>query len=101
MRGILFVLHYRPNAFARARLGLVIPKKQARNAVLRNTIKRQAREIFRSLGSGLPAVDLVLRLNAPADKPKRPAIAKDRAARSAWHAEISSLFAQVSRKLNG
>jgi ribonuclease P protein component len=101
LRGALFVLHYRPNALAHARLGLVIPKKQARTAVLRNAIKRQAREIFRSVGSGLPAADLVMRLNAPADRPKQPALAQDRQARARWREEISALFAQLGQKVKG
>ncbi len=45
-----------------SRLGLVIPKRLARRAVLRNTIKRQAREVFRHQSESLPALDLVLRL---------------------------------------
>lgn len=34
----------------------------ARKAVLRNLIKRQAREIFRQLGNDLPVGDYVVRL---------------------------------------
>lgn len=98
LRGEHFVLHYRPNALAHARLGLVIPKKQARAAVLRNAIKRQARELFRSIRPALPAFDLVLRLNAAADKPKWPALAQDRETRAAWRREIGALFEQLQRK---
>jgi len=44
------------------RLGMVVPKRLLRLAVLRNAVKRQAREAFRQRASGLPAVDVVLRL---------------------------------------
>lgn len=59
-----FVLHYRfSSASQLSRLGLVIPKRYARSAVLRNTLKRQAREAFRLVMVKLPACDLVLRLD--------------------------------------
>ncbi len=42
------------------RLGLVIAKKNVRLAVHRNRIKRVARELFRSLPSSEPRLDIVL-----------------------------------------
>lgn len=46
-----------------SRLGLIVPKRLARRAVLRNTIKRQVRESFRHVERDvLPPVDLVFRL---------------------------------------
>jgi ribonuclease P protein component len=42
------------------RLGLVIAKKNVRLAVHRNRIKRVAREIFRTLPSSEPPMDVVL-----------------------------------------
>lgn len=66
MRGRYFVLHYRPSESSSARLGVVVAKKLARRAVLRNLIKRMAREHFRLTRESLPAHDLILRLNAPA-----------------------------------
>jgi RNase P protein component len=45
-----------------SRLGLIIPKRLVRRAVMRNAIKRQAREAFRHLSDDLPAADIVLRL---------------------------------------
>ncbi|MCK9283861.1 MAG: ribonuclease P protein component [Rhodocyclaceae bacterium] len=57
-----FDLHFTGCGGVSARLGLVIPKKIARHAVLRNSIKRIAREIFRRRRVELPALDLVLRL---------------------------------------
>lgn len=45
------------------RLGLIVPKRLIRRAVLRNTIKRQIRESFRHHDrNNLPPVDLVFRL---------------------------------------
>ena len=49
-----------PNGIAR--LGLVLPKRLAKQAVTRNLIRRQAREAFRHRAAVLPALDLVLRL---------------------------------------
>jgi ribonuclease P protein component len=105
LRGAYFSLHYRNNGLTVARLGLVIPKKQARSAVLRNAIKRQIREVFRVCRHELPAVDLVLRLTQPvgrlASGAKRAAIAKDSAARRAWREEIAGLFASLRHKVVG
>ncbi len=69
LRGTLFDLHYGPNASATlptgARLGLVIPKRNASLSVTRNHCKRVARELFRQQRAELPALDLVLRLARP------------------------------------
>lgn len=85
-RSARFALHFRENGLLRPRLGLVIPKKQARTAVLRNAIKRQAREAFRHKRSGLPALDLVLRLT-------QPVMACEKAA---LRMEIEALFDRLS-----
>ena len=81
-----------------ARLGLVIPKKQARTSVLRNAIKRQAREIFRVTRTELPAMDLVLRLITPINHPKQVALATNPQARVVWRNEINELFAKLVQK---
>lgn len=60
----------------------MIPKKLARSAVLRNAIKRQAREAFRHKCASLPAVDLVLRLTRPVTVMEK----------SLWRAEIEALL---------
>lgn len=70
VRGEHLVLHFRIRPddgklaapMGPARLGLVIPKKQARRAVWRNAIKRQIREAFRHCGKLPPGVDVVARL---------------------------------------
>lgn len=105
LRGPLFALHYRPQGRSaqpgpgqsNARLGLVIPKKQARTAVLRNAIKRQAREVFRHQQSSLPPMDLVLRLVRPVERHQ----AGDAAVRAAWREEIAALFDQLRAKAGG
>lgn len=95
MRGTYFILHYRPNGLSVPRLGLVIPKKQAHAAVLRNAIKRQAREFFRHHRSGLPPLDLVLRLAQPVD---RPGGVIGKQAKAVWRAEFAVLFGRLCRK---
>lgn len=87
LRGTQFALHYRDNDLPTARLGLVIPKKQAHTAVLRNGIKRQAREIFRLRLSTLPARDVVLRLTRLVEAQDKPA----------WRTEILQLFERLGR----
>jgi ribonuclease P protein component len=78
----------------RARLGLIIPKRLAKRAVLRNLLKRIARESFRKANPGLPPVDMVVRL-------ARPALAAggqlDRPQRLAWRKTMDELLAGVPR----
>ncbi|WP_131112358.1 ribonuclease P protein component [Sulfuricystis thermophila] len=87
VRGERFALHFRENALKHPRLGLVLPKKQARSAVLRNAIKRQAREAFRLKRPGLPALDIVLRL-------LRPVAAIEK---SVWRTEIEGLLDRLAK----
>lgn len=65
LRGRYYMLHYRPNGLDTARLGVVVAKKLAKRANVRNLVKRIAREIFRRHRQALPAMDLVVRLHAP------------------------------------
>jgi ribonuclease P protein component len=87
LRGLLFALHYHPTGGMGPRLGLVIPKKQAKTAVMRNAIKRQARELFRHR-TDLPAMDAVLRLAQPI-RLDRPISRSDRLV---WRNEIDRLL---------
>ena len=90
LRGEWFHLHVGPGSTG-ARLGLVIPKKNARRAVLRNLVKRIAREVFRHARAGLPAADVVLRLAKPLAGPV------DRERRQAWRVDIEGLLARLPR----
>ncbi|MFY9329219.1 MAG: ribonuclease P protein component [Georgfuchsia sp.] len=65
LRGSLLDLHFKPGTAESARLGLVIPKRNAALSVTRNYCKRVARELFRQRRAGLPVMDLVLRLARP------------------------------------
>lgn len=51
----------RPNTLGVARLGVVVAKRVIKHAVGRNRAKRVIRESFR-LSSGLPAMDIVVRV---------------------------------------
>ncbi len=95
LRGAHFVLHYWRSERDLARLGLVIPKKQARTAVLRNAIKRQVRELFRRQRSRLPAVDLILRLARSADWDGH---ASEGLYREKWRDEIQYLLDQLGQR---
>ena len=55
-----FLLLAKINDGPRHRLGLVIAKKNVRLSVHRNRIKRVARELFRSLPSSEPCLDVIL-----------------------------------------
>ena len=66
LRGRFLSVYYRPNGLATARMGVVVAKKLARRAVLRNLVKRICREAFRIRRAALPRLDLVIRLSAPA-----------------------------------
>lgn len=77
-----------------ARLGLIIPKRLARRAVLRNLLKRLARESFRGIRAGLPPVDIVVRLAKP---PLMPGQSADAERRRAWRRNIDDLLAGVAK----
>lgn len=88
LRGVRFDLHYRPNSLGSARVGLIVPKRNARRAVQRNAIKRTVREFFRSHRLDLPAFDLIFRLARPS---------KDPDDRAGWRDEISTLLGRLPR----
>jgi len=91
LRGERFDLHYRPNEGGGARLGLVIAKKLARRAVLRNLLKRLGREAFRHARAELPAFDLVLRL-------AKPVASAGRATRPLARTEIDALLQRLRER---
>ena len=92
-KGGCFHLHYCAAGANGARLGLVIPKKNARHAVLRNLLKRIAREAFRNARTDLAAFDVVIRLA----KPLVNRIDQDGAKRRAWRNEIDCLLMQLPK----
>lgn len=81
-------------AIDRARLGLIVPKRLAKRAVLRNLLKRLAREAFRHSQAGLPPMDFVLRLAKP---PLAAGQTADPEKRRAWRRNIDALLAGFAR----
>jgi ribonuclease P protein component len=77
-----------------ARLGLIVPKRLAKRAVLRNMLKRLAREAFRQSLVDLPPMDFVLRLAKPALAPGQKV---DSGKRRMWRRNIDALLAGVAR----
>ena len=63
-----------PTQPARPQLGLMIGKRNAKTAVLRNAIKRRIREQFRLRQTGLPASQYVVRLNISVKTKDVPAV---------------------------
>lgn len=97
MWGRYFSLHYlQLEAGRKARLGLVVPKRLAKAATLRNAVKRQGREAFRLLARELPSYDLVLRLARPLHKSK----ASDSRLKKEWRAEMVALLGHVMIRAN-
>lgn len=79
LKGRWLVVHYRPNTLNTARLGVVVAKRFAKRANERNLVKRIVREQFRRNRASLPALDLVVRLNAPIARATRAMINLDMA----------------------
>lgn len=102
IRGERFDLHYLLDVAAprdgatggSVRLGLVVPKRMAKAAVLRNTVKRQAREAFRHMAAELPAADLVLKLGRSLQGVKPT----DAAQRRQLRAEIEALLRRFGER---
>ena len=59
--GTVLALHYMPNSFGHARLGVVVGKKTAKLSVQRNYMKRTLRELFRQHKITLGAIDILIR----------------------------------------
>lgn len=92
LRGAVFDLHYRLTGGHQAsRLGLIVSKRLARAATLRNAIKRQGREAFRLVAIDIPPCDLVLRLT----KPVKAVNARDRVQKKLWRMDLVSLFKRL------
>ncbi|AKU14623.1 ribonuclease P protein component [Azoarcus sp. CIB] len=85
IKGRFFVVHYRPNELGTARVGVVVAKKLAKRANVRNLVKRIVREQFRKIRVSLPHHDLIVRLHAPVRDATRAMINED----------IAQLFARL------
>lgn len=81
-----------PAAAPVSRLGFIVPKRNARRAVTRNLIRRQARVVLAQ--AGLPAGDWVLRLRNGYDVRQFPSAASE-ALRRTVREELLQLCAQV------
>lgn len=92
IRGEGFSLHYRmAESGSVVRLGLMVPKRLARAASLRNAVKRQGREAFRSMAAAMVPCDLVLRLTTPIIG----VAASDSGSKKVWRAEIERLLRRL------
>jgi ribonuclease P protein component len=80
------------------RLGLVVPKRHAKRAVTRNTIKRQARALGSLHREALGEGAYVLRLKAPFGPPTYRAASSD-ALRAAVRHEINAMFVAATTAL--
>ena len=92
VRSAVFDLHFcwaKPGT--KPRLGLIVPKRLARAASLRNAIKRQGREAFRLVAVGFPPCDLVLRLKSPVKGVR----ARDGTQKKQWRTEFENLFRRL------
>ncbi len=91
IRGSCFDLLRNTTTGHAARLGLIVPKRLAKRAVLRNLIKRQVREVFRLVAQDLPQGDVVVRL---ARMPK--AVPSNRSElKKIFRSEVGGLFARI------
>ncbi|MBK9624703.1 MAG: ribonuclease P protein component [Rhodocyclaceae bacterium] len=100
-RGDVFSLHQAPSPNGVARLGLVLPKRIAKQAVTRNLIRRQAREAFRHNASVLPALDVVLRLTRSLNELKLGRAAQKKKYRAEIEALLQKIFAAQDVKSSG
>lgn len=96
LRGTSFDLHILDGGTQpQARLGLIVPKRLARAASLRNAIKRQGREAFRLSMAGLAVGDVVLRLKRPVDADKPEFVQNLKG----WRREIEVLLDRLARRI--
>lgn len=77
-------------------LGVLIPKRWARRAVTRNTIRRQIYEVARGGAAGLPAAAMVVRLRSEFSRKVFVSATSD-ALKQAVRAELHQLFARLAK----
>jgi ribonuclease P protein component len=76
-------------------LGVMLPKRWARRAVTRNTIRRQIYEVSRAAGPALPQAALVVRLRSEFSRKQFVSATSD-ALKAAVRAELVQLMARVA-----
>lgn len=86
----------RQNVSPEPRIGTVVPKRWARRAVTRNTVKRQIRSVAH-LCTDLPPAAYVVRLRSGIDRSLFPSAASA-SLRRALRSELLQLFGTVSPK---
>jgi ribonuclease P protein component len=91
-----FALHAQASALLQPHLGAVVPKRWARRAVTRNTIKRQVFNVAASLQAQLPAKAYVVRLRSGFDRTVYIS-ASSNALKLAVRQELQALFEHVIR----
>jgi ribonuclease P protein component len=84
-------------ASTRSVIGVICPKRWAKRAVTRNTIKRQIYAVSSELESQLPAACLVLRLASGFSRERFPS-ATSPALKAAVRAELLSLLSKLPRQ---
>ena len=77
-------------------LGVLIPKRWARRAVTRNTIRRQIYEVARGGATGLPAAAMVVRLRSEFSRKVFVSATSD-ALKQAVRTELHQLFARLAK----
>ncbi|MFY3384582.1 ribonuclease P protein component [Paracidovorax sp. MALMAid1276] len=78
-------------------LGAMVPKRWARRAVTRNTIKRQIYTVGASFEAGLPQAAHVVRLRSAFDRKQFVSATSDQL-KQAVRAELMQLFAHATRR---
>ena len=76
-------------------LGVMLPKRWARRAVTRNTIRRQIYEVSRMAGSALPQAALVVRLRSEFSRKQFVSATSD-ALKAAVRAELTQLLGRIA-----
>lgn len=77
-------------------VGVVVPKRWAKRAVTRNTIRRQIHELTRLQAAQLPEAAMVVRLRSEFSRQQFVSATSDRL-RSAVRAELVQLLAKATR----
>lgn len=91
-----FALHRAISSHHAIHIGAVIPKRWAKRAVTRNTIRRQIYGVMAEWAPRLPVADHVVRLRAPWGPPHFESATSD-ALKQALRQELQQLFEKLLR----